>query len=312
MVVSCHSPERLLSFDTDRYPLRELVQGALKVDDIEKLHCYEPEEFLLCSSVACGSATGRSALRRVELLRHALKERWKGSTQRKQWEHDYLPRLVREVIGPKSMASETRLLFQRSPLLRFHVAWPVSAEEEVAEYEPIRGFGKVGHSHRPPGCLAMLHKDRDTGHPPSEVNFLLPVTLRTYGTNSLWVESEPDLCDYRPFEMSYGEMMQWRGNSLHHYSHRNTCDDTRVSFDFRVIPGSEWEPPQSRSLFQLGSYYLDALAPVPQALNRMDRRLPRLRTGTHIAVAPQPSSIQRLPPRNPRTADVTGASRYYY
>eukprot|EP00966_Prymnesium_polylepis_P267478 6179175-Prymnesium_polylepis.1 len=61
--------------------------------------------------------------------------------------------------------------------------------------------------------------------------------------------------------MSYGELMQWHGNSLAHFSHRNTLDETRVSFDFRVIPGSAWVPPHPRSLFQLNTYYLDALAP---------------------------------------------------
>lgn len=67
--------------------------------------------------------------------------------------------------------------------------------------------------------------------------------------------------DYAPFEMRYGEMAQWRGNSLRHYSHRNVEDETRVSFDFRVIPGSQWEEPGPKSLFRLGSYYRDALAP---------------------------------------------------
>jgi hypothetical protein len=38
-------------------------------------------------------------------------------------------------------------------------------------------------------------------------------------------------------------------------------DETRVSFDFRVIPGSQWEEPGPKSLFRLGSYYRDALAP---------------------------------------------------
>ena len=67
--------------------------------------------------------------------------------------------------------------------------------------------------------------------------------------------------DYAPFEIRYGEMAQWRGNSLRHYSHRNVEDETRVSFDFRVIPGSQWEEPGPKSLFRLGSYYRDALAP---------------------------------------------------
>ena len=247
--------ERTISFDTYRYPLRDLVQSALGVRDLEKLHEHEPEEFI---SLGRSSVASRGPQRRVELLRHALNERWKCSSQRKEWEREYLPRLVREVIGPASMANEERLIFQRSPLLRFHVAWPLASGETRNPQQPVAGFGKVGHSVKPPGTLAMLHTDHDTGHPPSEVNYLLPVNLRTYGSNSLWVESAPGLGDYAPFEISYGEMVQWRGNSLRHYSGRNTEDETRVSFDFRVIPGSQWEEPRHKSLFRLGTYYLDA------------------------------------------------------
>lgn len=247
--------ERTIAFDTHRYPLRDLVQSALCVQELEKLHEHEPEEFI---SLGRRSANSRGPQRRIELLRHALNERWKGSPQRKEWEREYLPRLVREVIGPASMANEERLIFQRSPLLRFHVAWPLAPDETLNPQPPVAGFGKVGHSAKPPGTLAMLHTDHDTGHPPSEVNYLLPVNLRTYGSNSLWVESAPGLGDYAPFEISYGEMVQWRGNSLRHYSNRNTEDETRVSFDFRVVPGSQWEEPMDKSLFKLGSYYLDA------------------------------------------------------
>ena len=253
---------RLLTFDQELFPLRELVQAAVGVEALDKLHLYEPEDFLPKSASSRGSAAAsRGAQRRVELLRHSLNERWKGSAERKLWERELLPRLVREVVGPCSMAGEERLLYQRSPLLRFHVAWPAAPGEVVAHEPPTRGFGRAGHSPKPPGALAMLHTDHDTGHPSSEVNFLLPVTPRICGANSLWVETAPGRQDYRPFEMSYGELMQWHGNSLAHYSHRNTLDETRVSFDFRVIPGSAWAPPHPKSLFQLNTYYLDALAP---------------------------------------------------
>ena len=177
--------------------------------------------------------------RRVELLRHALNERWKGSPQRKQWEGEFLPRLVREVIGPGSMAAEERLIFQRAPLLRFHVAWPLEPGEVHVPQPPSAGFVNSAFVARPPGTLAMLHKDSDTGHASGEVNFLLPVSLRTHGSNSLWVESAPSSGDYAPLEVRYGQLVQWRGNSLRHYSHRNTELETRVSFDFRVIPGSQ-------------------------------------------------------------------------
>lgn len=249
---SLYEAERLLTFDTTSFGLRELVQEAIGVEELESLHHYEPEDFLPAHSVGRRLASGPQ--RRVELLRHALNEKWKCSSERKHWERALLPRIVREVIGSRTVPAEHELLYQRSPLLRFHVAWPIEAGERV-DMRPDD----------PPGRLALLHKDADTGHPQGEVNYLLPVTLRTHGANSLWVESQPGLGDYRPFEMRYGQMMQWRGNSLRHYSHRNTGEETRVSFDFRVIPGSRWVPPPrgSKSLFRVGTYYLDAMAAPP-------------------------------------------------
>ena len=117
--------ERTIAFDTVQYPLRELVQSALGVQELEKLHEHEPDEFI---SLGRRSVDSRGPQRRVELLRHALKERWKGSPQRKEWEREHLPRLVREVIGPASMANEEQLIFQRSPLLRFALCFRHKSE----------------------------------------------------------------------------------------------------------------------------------------------------------------------------------------
>jgi len=157
-------------------------------------------------------------------------------------------------------------------MLRFHVAWPLTSEE-LADMEqetstthdttcdaiiydnaipPIGG--------RNPGTLAGVHTDAEYGHPPGEVNFFLPVNEHTYGTNSLYVEGEANRGDFKPFELSYGEMMVWNGNSCRHCSPRNISEETRISFDFRVIPGSRWvEPPKKKGYFQLGGYYVDAL-----------------------------------------------------
>jgi hypothetical protein len=139
-------------------------------------------------------------------------------------------------------------------MLRFHVAWPLGAEEVTGyDYTVPPPFG------RNPGTLAGLHTDEEYGHPPGEVNFFLPVTPLTCDTNSLWVEGDTLRGDFEPFELNYGEIMTWNGNSCRHCSPRNASNQTRISFDFRVIAGSEWiDPPKKRGYFQLGSYYMDA------------------------------------------------------
>ena len=43
--VSPSRAERVLDFDTGQFPLRDLVQSALGVDDLESLHEHDPSEF---------------------------------------------------------------------------------------------------------------------------------------------------------------------------------------------------------------------------------------------------------------------------
>ena len=251
--------ERILSFDTDDFPLCELVAQAMgchSIDELGKLHLREPEEFCDQGRIRASQADTRPPLKRVELLRRALTTKWKMSQQKRQWENDYLPRIVRNVVGPKVMEQETQLIYQRSPMLRFHIAWPLTPNEELTHDNTIPPMGG-----RNPGTLAGLHTDAEYGHPPGEVNFFLPVTANTFGTNSLFVEGDAQRGDFEPMELSYGEMMLWNGNSCRHCSPRNISNQTRISFDFRVIPGSQWiEPPKEKGFFQLGGYYMDAMA----------------------------------------------------
>jgi len=248
--------ERVLTFDTDDLPLRELVTDALECnadDDLGKLHLCDPADFCEPGKIRASQAGTRTPLRRVELLRRALSTKWKMSPQKRVWERDYLPRIVRDVVGPEVMRGERELIYQRSPMLRFHVAWPLESEEDLAAYDgkipPVGG--------KNPGTLAGLHTDAEYGHPSGEVNFFLPVTSSTYGTNSLYVEGDALRGDFEPFDLKYGEMTMWNGNSCRHCSPRNISNQTRVSFDFRVIPGSAWEePPKKKGSFQLGSYYM--------------------------------------------------------
>ncbi|KAL7539882.1 hypothetical protein ACHAXR_009689 [Thalassiosira sp. AJA248-18] len=248
--------ERILSFDTKEFPLCELVADALEChpNELGQLHSRDPEDYCDQGRIRGSLAGTRTPQRRVELLRRALTNKWKMSSQKRQWENDYLPRIVRDVVGSNIMEGEQQLIYQRSPMLRFHVAWPLEPEEVTAYDNTIPPLGG-----RNPGTLAGLHTDEEYGHPPGEVNFFLPVTSNTYDTNSLYVEGDAMRGDFEPFELSYGEMMMWNGNSCRHCSPRNISDQTRISFDFRVIAGSDWiDPPKKKGYFQLGSYYVDA------------------------------------------------------
>jgi hypothetical protein len=102
-----------------------------------------------------------------------------------------------------------RIVYQRAPSLRI--------------YNP---------SKQPSG---QLHHDRDYHHQPSELNFWMPISDKSFGTNSLWVESAPDRGDFRPLNLTYGQCLRFYGNLCRHQTFPNDTNTTRVSLDFRVV-----------------------------------------------------------------------------
>jgi len=109
-------------------------------------------------------------------------------------------------------------------------------------------------------AVFAFHKDKDYNHPPQERNIYLPIT-NAWGTNTIWAESEEDKGDYSPIVANYGEFVVWDGNSLKHGSKMNTTNNTRISFDFRIMPMSEYDEGFSKKSisknisFKIGNYY---------------------------------------------------------
>lgn len=80
------------------------------------------------------------------------------------------------------------------------------------------------------------HYDSDQlgNHPIGEKNFILPIT-KMYGTNCVFIESEPDKKDFKGIEMDYGDLFYFNGNRCTHYNEKNIEDNIRISLDFRII-----------------------------------------------------------------------------
>ena len=103
-----------------------------------------------------------------------------------------------------------------------------------------------------------FHKDHK--HPPGEINIFLPIT-KCYGTNTIWTETLPGFGDYHPQEMEYGEFLIAYLNQTRHGNKTNETDMTRVSFDFRVIPGFAYDEnfagttATTSKSFKVGEYY---------------------------------------------------------
>ena len=82
----------------------------------------------------------------------------------------------------------------------------------------------------------MFHRDKDFGVEDGRVNVWVPLT-EVWGDNSLWIENEVGTKNYRPIQMSPGQALIFDGVNLSHGSKINTTKSTRISFDFRALPG---------------------------------------------------------------------------
>lgn len=151
-------------------------------------------------------------------------------------------RFVREQVAP--MFADRRIVYQARPTFR------VSLPHNVA----------VGQKHR----------DGDYHHPRGEINFWLPFSSRVWDSNGFYVESAPDRGDYHPVSLAYGQMFRFYGNQCWHYNEVNQTGVSRVSIDFRVVPGSEWRDDEvsdeartvkSHMKFRIGSYYTEYVRP---------------------------------------------------
>ena len=69
----------------------------------------------------------------------------------------------------------------------------------------------------------------------------MPLSRAIWGTNSLYVESAPGREDWRPLELSHGEIACFDGLHCAHFTAENTTAHTRVSLDFRLVPGGCYE-----------------------------------------------------------------------
>ena len=103
------------------------------------------------------------------------------------------------------------------------------------------------------------HRDRDYNHDTNEVNLWIPFTP-AYDTNTIWTESEEGKEDFKPMNISYGQVLVFNGANLLHGNHTNETLTTRVSFDMRIVEESRFNPTGKDTIyknkkFELGSYF---------------------------------------------------------
>ena len=76
---------------------------------------------------------------------------------------------------------------------------------------------------------SVFHRDRDFGVEQGRIN--------VWGNNSLWIEGKEGAEDHQPITMQFGQILLFDGVNISHGSKINTTSSTRVSFDFRFLPG---------------------------------------------------------------------------
>lgn len=107
-------------------------------------------------------------------------------------------------------------------------------------------------------AVGAFHTDSEFGHPPGEINFIIPLT-DSEGSASIWVESEPGKEDYESMILRVGRLIRFDGNRLRHGNLVNNRGKTRVSMDFRVLPAHLYrEGSESMTLktkIREGDYY---------------------------------------------------------
>ena len=145
---------------------------------------------------------------------------------------------------------ETHLLIQKTPNIRFH----------------LPGFSNIGKLKSDPNSnIIGLHKDSDFNHSKEEFNIILPIT-EMFDTNSIFHEFEPNSGinpeNFQSLTLKKNEFCKIYFNQCLHYNKINNTNKTRVSFDFRVIPGSKYNinddklSATSKNKFIPGDYYM--------------------------------------------------------
>lgn len=102
------------------------------------------------------------------------------------------------------------------------------------------------------------HRDRDYNHPNEEINIWVPLTL-AYKTASIHIELSIGEKHHQPVNIDFGQYAIF-DSALEHGNEVNVEGYTRMSFDFRVIPCSQYKQSNMDSVrqnipFQVGEYY---------------------------------------------------------
>ena len=220
------------TYDTKEFPFKEWVARLLETEEEELGQVHT-------------TPTGRQELVRGEEGRR-YRNPWLWGSAQPSTRNDIrkgfnavLRRFVEHFIAPRMAERDGEVA-------------PVAYQRDVV----LRVVLPDGKQHR----STELHCDGDFHHPPSEVNWWVPMTQTSAATNTMYLESRPGRGDFQPVELQYGQVLRFYGCLCQHYTPPNISSSTRVSFDLRVVSlahhSEGWRDRLGREgIHRMDSYY---------------------------------------------------------
>ncbi len=210
-----------INFSTGKFPFKDLIRDYLGVTSLSFIHLQEGFCYL-------------DKFERINDQSTHFHKLFYDLARTPEFTILYLE-FIKNVIKP--LFGE-EVVFQKVPTFRLHFPGNIA----VGEFHRDREYRDLAWARRV-----------------NEFNFFLPIT-DAFRTNTIWAESEEGKEDFNPINEEYGQIVMWDGSNLLHGNKINEEACTRVSFDFRVMPFSRYEPSEKGSInmnskFGLDGYY---------------------------------------------------------
>tara|TARA_R110000824_G_C15072658_1_gene663519 strand:+ start:197 stop:895 length:699 start_codon:yes stop_codon:yes gene_type:complete len=193
--------EQIVCFDNIEYNFRTFLQNLFKCENLEQIHLTHKHLIPNSDVLSKPWPYNENSSDFHSIFYQKLNEPWEEIIALyEKFVADYVADLIGEDF-----------LYQKFPTFRVHLP-------------DMRAVTKWHYD-----------ADRDHAHPLGEINFILPLT-DMYSTNAVWCESRPDSHDYSPMEIRKNQFLKFNGNRRHHGNKSNTTGQSRLSFDFRILP----------------------------------------------------------------------------
>lgn len=195
--------DAIIQYNTNKYDFDKVLINLFNVSSLENIH-NEVERL-----EGFDGDVGRDSQSTIHHLFYKTIKN-EDSILRQLWD-----RFLSEVVL-RNFFNEESYIVQKLPNIRIH----------------IPGSKAINRWH--------CDSDKDHRHPLGEINCILPLT-EMYESNSVWRESKPNFGDFKAFELSFGDLVLWNGNTCIHGNKVNKTEITRVSFDFRILSKKNYE-----------------------------------------------------------------------